>query len=96
VRSYTRVTPGQAVPYRHRDPEWVTPERLADLAAADERRERYERVPDPAGQPSRREAAIARFAKFRAGGMSVSQAAAAMGVNSSTGRNYARALRRRQ
>lgn len=96
MRSYGSVPAGKAVPYRHRDPEWVTPDVLAELDARDARRARYERVPDPAGQPSRREAAIARFAKLRATGMSTSRAAAAMGVNSSTGRNYARALRRRQ
>jgi hypothetical protein len=96
MRSYTRVAPGQAVPYRHRDPEWVTPDVLAELDERDARRERLERGPDPGGQTARRKAAIAEFTRLRKAGMSVPQAADAMGINRSTGRDYERARRRRQ
>lgn len=95
MRSYTRVRPGQAVPYRHRDPEWVSPERLAEYAARDRRRALLERGPDPGGQTSRRQAAIAEFTRLRKSGLSVPQAADAMGINRSTGRGYERARRRR-
>ena len=82
--------------YRWRDPARNTAAALAALAARDRRRERLERGPDRGGQSARRQAAIAEFTRLRKSGLSVPQAADAMGINRSTGRGYERARRRRQ
>jgi hypothetical protein len=94
VRSYGSVPLGKAVPYRHRDPAWLTPDRLAEFTALDARRARYERPQDKDAQSAAREARIAEFTRLRAKGMTVPQAADAMGINRSTGRGYERARRR--
>ncbi len=90
MRSYLRAAPGTAVPYRHRDPAYLTPEELAQLAARDARRALLERAPSPAGQNARRQSAITQFARLRARGFSVPGAAAEMGIAQSTGRRYER------
>jgi len=96
VRSYLRAAPGTAVPYRHRDPAYLTPEELAGLAARGARRALLERAPDPAGQNARRQSAITQFARLRAKGFSVPKAAAAMGIAQSAGRAYERARKNRE
>jgi len=96
VRSYLRAAPGTAVPYRHRDPAYLSPEELAGLAARDARRALLERAPSPAGQNARRQSAITQFARLRARGLSVPRAAAAMGVAQSAGRAYERARKNRK
>ncbi len=95
MRSYLRAAPGTAVPYRHRDPAWLSPEELARLAARDARRALLERAPDSRGQNARRQSAITQFTRLRAKGLSVPRAAAAMGIAQSTGRVYERARKNR-
>jgi hypothetical protein len=92
VRSYSRVPAGTAVPYRHRDPEWLTPARLAELEAGDRRREALERrrpePAPPAGQAEARPARIARYAQLRESGLSLAKAAAEMHISRRTARGY--------
>jgi hypothetical protein len=89
------VPRGKAVPYRHRDPEWVSPDRLAELDARDRRRERLERPADKDAQHAARQARIAEYAAYRNAGLTGPQASDLMGINRSTGRSYERARRRR-
>jgi len=95
VRSYSRVPAGTAVSYRHRDPAWLTPARLAALEAGDRRREALERrrpgPAPPAGQA--RPARIARYAQLRESGLSLPKAAAEMHISRRTARGYEDSLR---
>ena len=85
MRSYTRVAPGKAVPYRHRDPAWLTPAQLAQLEAADR--------PDADDRYWELAARIRQFARLRAAGYRISEAAREMGISRDTARAYDRARR---
>ena len=91
MRSYASVAPGHAVPYRHRDPEWLTPAELGGLAERDRIRALYERPAALSDSSAARQARIRRFAHWRARGYSVPRAAGAVGVSRSAGRKYERA-----
>jgi len=89
VRSYARVPPGTAVAYRHRDPEWLSPARRAQLEASD----RPETDAALTSQQAARAARIAQFAQLRDAGLRIGEAARAMGISRDTARQYDRARR---
>ena len=90
MRSYAAVPHGKAVPYHHRDPAFVTPARLAELQARDRRRELLERPVTSGGrrQAEERETRVAEFARHRAAGLSVKEAATQMEIGARTARGY--------
>jgi hypothetical protein len=97
VRSYARVPPGTAVPYRHRDPAWVTPARRAELEAGDRHREQLARAaPEPLTRAEQAAARLARMQEYlarRDAGMSPAEAAAETGIGRRAAREYDRARR---
>lgn len=86
MRSYSRLPPGKAVPYRHRDPAWLTPAQLAALEAGDR--------PEADSARDLHTALGARmrqFARLRAAGYRIGEAAREMGISRDTARAYDRA-----
>jgi hypothetical protein len=81
-----RVAAGKAVSYRHRDPAWLTPAQLAELEARDR--------PEADSARDLQTALGARmrqFARLRAAGYRISEAAREMGISRDTARAYDRA-----
>jgi hypothetical protein len=91
TRNYAAVRPGDAVPYIHRDPAYLTPADRARFAARDARLRELQRR---AAQEARaeREAldgdAFAAFCVLRGEGRGVREAGRLVGVTEKTGTRY--------